>query len=72
MKARLIQLIDGQFIRTDFDEKADLVAAMELRGFTFAGFNHNPRQRAELQGAPRFRELAGPMWDGDACDALSA
>jgi len=38
---------------------------MEVRGFPFVGINDNPRQRAELQGQPRFAGLCGPMWDGD-------
>jgi hypothetical protein len=34
-------------------------------GFEVIGFNHNPRQRAELQGWPVFGKLCGPMWNGD-------
>lgn len=32
--------------------------------FTITGLNHNPRQRAELQGQPRIGALLGPMFDG--------
>lgn len=66
VSARLIQMIDGEFLRSDFGPEVDLVAAMEIRGYAFVGLNSNPRQRVELQGQPKFRGLAGPMWDGDA------
>lgn len=67
MKYRLIQNVDGTFIKTEFDQGLDsFLAAMEVRDFKFDGFNKNPRQRAELQDQPRFSSLCGPMWDGDA------
>jgi len=62
----LIQTVDGLLIRSDFGPEVDVVAAMEVRGYRFRGTNHNPKQRAELQGAPKFDGLNGPMWDGDA------
>lgn len=34
-------------------------------GYVIVGTNTNPRQRDELQGAPKFKGLLGPMWDGD-------
>lgn len=64
--ARLVQMVDGAFTTSTFGPESDLIAAMEVRGFTFAGVNNNPRQRAELQGAPKFAGVCGPMWDGDA------
>jgi hypothetical protein len=66
LPTRLIQSVDGELVRVDFGPETDVVAAMEARGYTFTGLNANPRQRLELQGAPKFRELCGPMWDGDA------
>lgn len=51
--------------REDFGNTAALTVAMEARGFALTGYNDNPRQRAELQGAPKFRGLCGPMWNGD-------
>lgn len=45
---------------------ADLMTEAQMRGYTPSGFNNNPQQRKELQGHPRFAELLGPMWDGDA------
>ena len=41
----------------------DPVVAMQLLGYVLTGYNANPRQRAELQGAPKFAGLAGPMWE---------
>lgn len=65
MKYRLIQYVDGSWLKSEFDDE-NLIPAMEIRGFDLAGVNNNPRHRAELQGAPRFAKLVGPMWDGDA------
>ena len=64
--ARLVRMVDDQMIREDFGPQADLIAAMEIRGFVFTSSNFSGRQRAELQGQPRFAGLLGPMWDGDA------
>lgn len=67
MKYRLIQNVEGTFVKTEFDRGLDaFLAAMEVRDFTFIKFNSNHRQRAELQGQPIFGQLCGPMWDGDA------
>lgn len=63
---RLIHCVDGEMLRTDFGPEVDVIAAMEIRGYQFTKLNDNPRQRAELQGAPKFSNLCGPMWDGDA------
>jgi len=63
MKATLVQSIEGQLIASEFAVE-NIEAAMSVRGYTFTGYNFNPRQRAELQGLPMFAELAGPMYDG--------
>jgi hypothetical protein len=34
-------------------------------GYAEVGTNNNPCQRAELQGAPQFAGLVGPMWDSE-------
>jgi hypothetical protein len=47
-------------------EDGNPVERMLALGYVQTGVNRNPRQREELQGAPRFRGLVGPMWDGDA------
>lgn len=65
MKYRLIQEVDGQMIRSEF-QGDNVFPAMEVRGFAHTGFNNNAKQRAELQGAPKFAGVLGPMWDGDA------
>ena len=62
MKYRLVQDEGGM---SEFDGD-NIYPAMEVRGFDFIGFNINPRQRPELQNQPMFKQLAGPMWDGDA------
>jgi hypothetical protein len=64
--ARLYQMVDGASVASTFGPEVDLIAAMEVRGFTFTGANNNTRHRAELQGAPKFAGICGPMWDGDA------
>ena len=80
LPSRLVQTIDDLFVVTVFGPETDLIAAMAARGFAFAGVHENPRTRAELQGAPKFKGVLGPMWDGDAIryedqatyDAMSA
>lgn len=65
--ARLVRAVPGAgMVREDFGPDVDLIAAMEIRGHAFTGINANPRQRAELQGQPKFAGLCGPMWNGDA------
>lgn len=66
LPTRLIQTVDGMCIRSDFGPEVDVILAMHARGYELIGYNRNPRQRAELQGAPKFQGLNGPMWDGDA------
>lgn len=66
MKLRLVQAIENELIVTEFPDADKAVPAMEIRGFTFTGINRNDYHRAELQGAPKFAQLCGPMWDGDA------
>lgn len=67
MKYRLVQNVEGIFVVTEFEQGLDaFLAAMEVRDFRFVKFNDNKRQRAELQGAPIFGSLCGPMWDGGA------
>lgn len=63
MKAKLIQTVEGRMIETQVAVE-NIEAAFEIRGFTLMGYNANPRQRAELQDLPVYKELAGPMYDG--------
>lgn len=44
---------------------AEAIAEIEKLGYPYTGPHHNLRNRAELQGAPKFEGLLGPMWDGD-------
>lgn len=64
MKYKLVQEIDGKMIASEFVGD-NIYAAMEIRGFEFDGFNEGCGQRAELKGQPKFKGVAGPMWDGD-------
>jgi hypothetical protein len=48
-----------------FDTADEFIEAMEDRGFEHMGYSRTGgRLRPELQGQPKFRELAGPMYDG--------
>lgn len=66
MNARLVQCVDGHYIISEFGPEVDLIAAMQIRGYQFVKPFARAVCRAELQGAPVFANLAGPMWDGDA------
>lgn len=52
-------------ISGDRIEIGDFVSAMEIRGWVLTGFHKNKLTRRELQGQPQFKDLNGPMWDGD-------
>lgn len=61
----LYQMINGRIQPTVTDLTTDNCrAAFEARGFHYVRDNFNPRHRAELQGAPVFEGVVGPMWDG--------
>jgi hypothetical protein len=62
---RLVQCVAGEFVVTEVS-MANIEEAFAVRGFVKSGININPAQRTELQGAPRFDRLCGPMWDGNA------
>lgn len=55
--AKVVTIRGSQILRL-----ADIPTVL---GYTDLGTNDNPYQRAELQGAPRFAGLMGPMWDSD-------
>jgi hypothetical protein len=62
---RLVQCVAGELV-VAVVSMANIEDAFAARGFVKCGININPAQRAELQGAPRFTSLCGPMWDGNA------
>lgn len=64
--ARLVRVVDDRMVRIDFSTDADLRQAMEDLGYHCTGLETNPRLRFELIGHPKFSDLCGPMWDGDA------
>lgn len=61
----LYEMVAGRVEATAKDLTTDNCrSAFEARGFKYQRDNFNPRHRAELQGAPVFDGLYGPMWDG--------
>jgi len=64
-KYRLIQMMDGQMVRSEFTG-ANVYDAMEARGYKFLELNTCRSNRVELQLQPIFSGLCGPMWDEDA------
>ena len=52
-------------IEATFKPRENLIAAIEARGYAFAGTNNSSGQRPELWGQPRFHGLVGPLWNGD-------
>ena len=65
MTYRLVQMVEGRMVKTEF-QGDNVFPAMDVRGFEFSGINQRPGMRKELDGAPIFVGLLGPMWDGDA------
>ncbi len=48
-------------------EEADLIAAMEVRGYPVDGWTRvDGHLRPELRNQPTFKGLCGPMWGGEA------
>lgn len=64
MKYKLVQMVDGRMIVSQFAAE-NFLAAMEVRGFKHDGYLHEAYRRAELHGEPKFIGLLGPMWDGE-------
>lgn len=56
---------DGRMFTEEFTNE-NVIPALEVRGFEMTGNYSNPRTREEMQGAPKFRGLLGPMYDGGA------
>jgi len=59
------QMQSGQMISLEYTNE-NVIPALEVRGFEMTGNYSNPRTREEMQGAPTFKGLLGPMYDGDA------
>ena len=62
-KAVYVALTEAGWI-TEVFEGENLIAAMEVRGYEYAGTETQTHLRQELQGAPKFKGLCGPMWGG--------
>ena len=61
---RLVQYVDGVWLRHDFTDD-NVIQAMSVRGYEFSGPCQRKSLREELQGAPTFSGVLGPMWGGD-------
>lgn len=62
----LYQMVEGRITPTVTGKTTDNCrAAIEARGFHYVRDNFNQHNRSELQGAPVFQNLYGPMWDGE-------
>lgn len=61
---RLVSIIEGKMIAEDFTD-ANVIPAMEVRGYEFTGLCKRKQLREELQGAPMFSGVCGPCWGGD-------
>lgn len=46
-----------------FTDRDEFIKAMQSHGIHHNG--DNERGRPEMHGAPKFKGLLGPMWDGD-------
>ena len=66
MKYRVVCKINGCFDVEEYPNYKSLMSGMEIRGNECVGAHMSTRTRAELNGAPKFKGLLGPMWDGDA------
>src|SRR5215469_11470211 len=53
-----------ELVSTEFDTFENLVAGLEVRGYTFKELETSERLREELRGEPKFNGLLGPMYDG--------
>lgn len=70
-KYRVVRQLNGRMFVEEFTND-NVIPALELRGFEMTGSYENPRTREEMQGAPKFAGLLGPMYDGDAIRYESA
>ena len=59
---KIVRVIGGVWTTTLTD---NIMQFAKDEGYTFAGFVANNYNRRELLGQPRFKELVGPMYDGE-------
>lgn len=64
-KIRLVQEVEGQLIVNEV-ARENMLEAFSVRGYEQSGVETRSSLRAELQGMPKFKNLCGPMFDGDA------
>lgn len=63
-KGRRFQVVGFEGGPVVFDSVGELVDAMARKGIKQHGFFSRPGVREEMQGAPVFEELVGPMYGG--------
>ena len=68
MNYRIITKVEAGFFVDEFAAETveSFIKQMTGAGYEVSGINNNPAQREELQGVPKFKDVCGPMWDGDA------
>src|SRR3546814_2995870 len=68
MKIRIYRQTEQDFDRIEIEGATfeTIVSRAAVEGLQCSGYDSNPSQRPELQGAPKFKGVCGPMWDGDA------
>lgn len=64
-QAILVRMVEGRMVADVISHEADLIAALEVRGYALKGQATRRGLRPELQGAPTFEGLMGPCWGGD-------
>jgi hypothetical protein len=65
MRYKIVTLDENGWHSTTAADREELEGLAITLGLTITGQHSSPRTRAELQGHPTFKELIGPMWDGD-------
>src|SRR3546814_3313748 len=68
MKIRIYRQTEQDFDRIEIEGATfeTIVSRAAVEGLQCSGYDSNPSQRPELQGAPKFKGVCVPMWDGDA------
>lgn len=62
-KAVIVTAVEGSLVTVEVAAE-NIVAAASVRGWTATGIFSRPGCREEMQGAPTFQGLSGPMYGG--------
>ena len=60
-KYQVVVMAEGKFFQY---APKDMFAFGEIGQYEFDGIEDRPHLKAELRGHPKFKKLAGPMWNG--------